>query len=106
MDLWLDIAIGAVGGAALGAIFGFVVAVVTLTARRLQNRRLVKRSEPPRKHLVLPRYHLPGAAIGLVAGAVAVPLTSTLVGLAIAAVAPIIAWLLAMIIALALVSRD
>jgi hypothetical protein len=51
--VWRMVAAGA-GGAALGAVGGFVVALVTLQARRWRNRRLTDRGEPAIRDAILP----------------------------------------------------
>ena len=86
----IDVGIGLVGGALAGALGGFVAAVLMLTARRLRNARLIRRGEPGKKDLVLPRFHGPGAAVGALAGATSAAWAPLPFALGIAFAAPLL----------------
>ncbi|MCA9710910.1 MAG: hypothetical protein KDK70_34030 [Myxococcales bacterium] len=62
------IALGALGGAGVGLVAGFLTAVLVLQLRRLRNARLMRRGEPPIRDCVLPPFHVPGVFFGVVLG--------------------------------------
>lgn len=65
---WALVFAGAAGGAVGGALFGWIAAIVALTARRLRNAALVRRGGAPIRDLLLPKLWIPGALFGAIGG--------------------------------------
>lgn len=91
MPLLSQIAIAAAGSVALGAVAGFVAAILALLARNMRNAYIVARGQPPYRDCILP---LPfvwfcvflGLPFGAIFGAFFTPLRAVLIaGLAPAA---------------------
>jgi hypothetical protein len=98
------IAVG--GGAVAGALAGFIASVVLLAVRRIDDGRRARRGEAPRKHLVLPRFHLPGAVLGAVAGGVTATSQVLAVALIAAFVSPLFVLGLVVLVGLLLRARS
>jgi len=61
--------LAAAGGAGVGLFAGFIAAVLNLRLKRWRNDRRMARGYPGIRDCVLSPFHLPGAAIGALAGA-------------------------------------
>lgn len=72
---WPDMGLGALVGGIAGGVGGFAASAVLLTLKCWRNGRLAARGLPPLRDVVRVRLEMPGAAVGLIAGAVALALT-------------------------------
>lgn len=64
----MDYLLGGVAGMVSGAAGAFVAGVVQLVAKRLRNRRLVRRGEPPIRDVVYDPFWVLFAIVGFLAG--------------------------------------